>query len=181
MKEIQSDKVSLDVIHSGVGVINESDINLSASAGGVVLGFHTKPDKGVADQANHHSVQVKTYKVIYELVDEVKNAMAGLLDPIDKEVVIGSAEVRELFPLSKGGVIAGCVVSNGRITRGKVRVMRKGKPVFTGEMDSLRRFKEIVDVVRNGMDCGIRVRGFDDFEKGDIIESFNLEQIAQEL
>jgi len=181
LNDIKSDKVSLEVIHAAVGTINESDINLASSSSGVVLGFHTKVDKGVADLAKHHSVQIKTYKVIYELVDEVKDAMAGLLDPISKEVVIGSAEVRELFPLSKGGVIAGCVVNDGRIARGKVRVMRQGRPLFTGETSSLRRFKENVDVVRNGMDCGIRVAGFDDFEKGDVIESFNLEQVAQEL
>ncbi len=181
LNEIESEKVSLEVIHSAVGTINESDINLAASSSGVVLGFHTRVDKAVPDLAKHHGVQIKTYKIIYELVDEVKDAMAGLLDPISEEVVIGSAEVRELFPLSKGGVIAGCVVNDGRISRGKVRVMRNGKSVFAGETESLRRFKENVDVVRNGMDCGIRVHGFDDFEKGDLIESFKLEQVAQEL
>ena len=147
----------------------------------MVLGFHTRVDKAVPDLAKHHGVQIKTYKIIYELVDEVKDAMAGLLDSIAEEVVIGSAEVRELFPLSKGGVIAGCVVSDGRISRGKVRVMRNGKSIFSGETESLRRFKENVDVVRNGMDCGIHVRGFDNFEKGDVIESFKLEQVAQKL
>ena len=181
LNQIESEKVSLEVIHSGVGTINESDINLAASSSGVVLGFHTRVDKAVPELAKHHSVQINTYKVIYELVDEVKDAMAGLLDPISNEVVIGSAEVREIFPLSKSGVIAGCLVNDGRISRGKVRVMRKGKPVFTGETESLRRFKENVDVVRNGMDCGIRVHGFDGFEKGDVIESFKLEQVAQKL
>lgn len=181
LNKIESEKVSLEVIHSAVGTINESDINLAASSNGVVLGFHTRIDKAVPDLAKHHGVQIKTYKIIYELVDEVKDAMAGLLDPIAEEVVIGSAEVRELFPLSKGGVIAGCVVSDGRISRGKVRVMRNGKSIFSGETESLRRFKENVDVVRNGMDCGIHVRGFDGFEKGDVIESFKLEQVAQKL
>jgi translation initiation factor IF-2 len=181
LNQIESEKVSLEVIHSGVGTINESDINLAASSSGVVLGFHTRVDKAVPELAKHHGVQINTYKVIYELVDEVKDAMAGLLDPISNEVVIGSAEVREIFPLSKSGVIAGCLVNDGRINRGKVRVMRKGKLVFTGETESLRRFKENVDVVRNGMDCGIRVHGFDDFEKGDVIESFKLEQVAQKL
>ncbi|MBR90166.1 MAG: translation initiation factor IF-2 [Verrucomicrobiales bacterium] len=181
LNKIESEKVSMEVIHSGVGTINESDVNLAASSAGVILGFHTRIDKAVPDLAKHHGVQIKTYKIIYELVDEVMDAMAGLLDPIAKEVVIGSAEVRELFPLSKGGVIAGCVVSDGRISRGKVRVMRRGKPVHTGETESLRRFKESVDVVRTGMDCGIRVRGFDAYEKGDVIESFKLEQVAQEL
>jgi translation initiation factor IF-2 len=181
LNQIESEKVSLEVIHSGVGTINESDINLAASSSGVVLGFHTRVDKAVPELAKHHGVQINNYKVIYELVDEVKDAMAGLLDPISNEVVIGSAEVREIFPLSKSGVIAGCLVNDGRINRGKVRVMRKGKSVFTGETESLRRFKENVDVVRNGMDCGIRVHGFDDFEKGDVIESFKLEQVAQKL
>ncbi len=181
LRSIKSEKVSMEVIHAAVGTITESDVNLASSGKAVVLGFHTKPDKGVQDSAKHHGVQIKLYKIIYELVDEVKAAMAGLLDPVLKEVVIGSADVRQLFTLSKGNTIAGCAVSSGRIARGKVRVMRRGKELHSGTVHTLRRFKENVDVVRAGMECGIGLSGFDTFEVGDVIESCVTEKVAQEL
>ena len=179
--KVISDKVTVEVIHSAVGTVTDSDALLAAASKAVVLGFHTRVDKGVIDTAKHHGVQIKQYKIIYELVDEVKAAMAGLLDPILKESTIGAAEVRDLFPLSKGGVVAGCVVASGRLVRGKVRVKRRQEMIFEGDILSLRRFKEDVDVVRTGMDCGIRLSGFDAFQTGDLIESFSVEKIAQQL
>ncbi len=181
LRDIKSEKVSMEVIHAAVGAVNESDINLASSSKAVILGFHTKTDKGVQDSAKHHSVQIKLYKIIYELVDEVKASMAGLLDPILKEVVIGSADVRTLFTLSQGTVVAGCLVQSGRIARGKVRVMRRGKEVFAGTTLTIRRFKDAVDVVRAGMECGIQLSGFNAFETGDVIESCQTEKVAQEL
>ena len=179
--KIESDKVSLDVIHSAVGTVSESDVNLAASSQGVVLGFHTRVDKGAPEIAKHHGVQIKQYKIIYELVDEVMDAMAGLLDPDEKQVVIGAAEVRQLFPLSKGGVVAGCMVTDGRINRSKVRVMRGDKELHAGKVGTLRRFKDNVDVVRSGMECGIRVEGFDDYQEGDRIEAITTEKVAAKL
>ncbi|MSR66727.1 MAG: translation initiation factor IF-2, partial [Pedosphaera sp.] len=179
--KILSEKVIIEVIHSAVGTVTDSDVLLGAASKAIVLGFHTRVDKGVINTAKHHGVQIKQYKIIYELVDEVKLAMAGLLDPILKESTIGQAEVRDLFPLSKGGVVAGCVVASGRVSRGKVRVKRRQEVLFEGEILSLRRFKEDVDVVRTGMDCGIRLVGFDAFQTGDFIESFSVEKIAQQL
>ena len=179
--KIESDKVKLEVIHSAVGTVSESDVNLAASSGAVILGFHTRIDKGAPDIAKHHGVQIKPYKIIYELIDEVKDAMAGLLDPLEKQVVIGTAEVRQLFPLSKGGVVAGCMVTDGRINRGQVRVMRKDKALHTGKVHTLRRFKDNVDVVRKDMECGIRVNGFDDYQEGDLIQSITTEKIAATL
>jgi translation initiation factor IF-2 len=179
--KIESDKVSLDVIHSAVGTVSESDVNLAASSQGVVLGFHTRVDKSAPEIAKHHGVQIKQYKIIYELVDEVKDAMAGLLDPDEKQVVIGAAEVRQLFPLSKGGVVAGCMVTDGRINRTKVRVMRGDKELHAGKVGTLRRFKDNVDVVRSGMECGIRVEGFDDYQEGDRIEAITTEKVAAKL
>ena len=181
LDKIESDKVNLEVIHSAVGTVSESDINLAASASAVVIGFHTRVDKGAPDVAKHHGVQIKQYKIIYELIDEVKDAMAGLLDPEEKQVVIGTAEVRQLFPLSKGGTVAGCMVTGGRINRGQVRVMRKDKALHTGKVHTLRRFKDNVDVVRKDMECGIRVNGFDDYQEGDLIQSITTEQIAATL
>ena len=179
--KIESDKVSLEVIHNAVGTVSESDVNLAASSAAVILGFHTRVDKGAPDVAKHHGVQIKQYKIIYELIDEVKDAMAGLLEPEEKQVVIGTAEVRQLFPLSKGGTVAGCMVTDGRINRGEVRVMRGNKQLHTGRMNTLRRFKDNVEVVRSGMECGIRVDGFNDYQEGDLIQAVSIEKIAATL
>jgi translation initiation factor IF-2 len=181
LKEIKSDKVSLEVIHSAVGTITKEDIMLASAGKGVVLGFHTRIDIGVADLAKGEGVQIKLYAIIYELIDQVKDAMAGLLDPIYKEVVTGSAEVRRIFELSKGGNVAGCMVTGGRIARGKVRVQRKGALVYEGVTQSLRRFQDEVNEVRAGMECGIRIDGYNDFEPGDIIECYTVEREAQKL
>tara|TARA_Y100000589_G_C27151383_1_gene629082 strand:+ start:27 stop:1526 length:1500 start_codon:yes stop_codon:yes gene_type:complete len=181
LSKIESEKVVLEVIHSAVGTVTESDVHLAAGSQAVVLGFHTRVDKTAPDAAKAHGVQIKQYKIIYELIDEVKDAMAGLLEPIEKTVVIGTAEVRQLFPLSKGGNVAGCMVTDGHIKRGNVRVMRGNKELHTGPIHTLRRFKDNVDVVRSGMDCGIRVDGYENYEEGDIIQSVTTEKIAATL
>ena len=181
LKKIDSSKVSIDITLHGVGTITENDINLAAASKGVVLGFHTRIDTGVADKAKHQGVQIKLYTIIYELVDEVKNGMAGLLDPIEREIVIGSAEVRKLFALSKGGNVAGCSVASGRVLKGKVRVMRRKSLIYEGNTLSLRRFQDEVTEVRAGMECGIRIDGFNDFLIGDLIESYTVERVAQKL
>ncbi len=181
LSKIESEKVVLEVIHSAVGTVTESDVHLAAGSQAVVLGFHTRIDKTAPDAAKTHGVQIKQYKIIYELIDEVKDAMAGLLEPIEKTVVIGTAEVRQLFPLSKGGNVAGCMVTDGHIKRGNVRVMRGNKELHTGPIHTLRRFKDNVDVVRSGMDCGIRVDGYENYEEGDIIQSVTTEKIAATL
>ncbi|MDP6905350.1 MAG: translation initiation factor IF-2 [Verrucomicrobiota bacterium] len=181
LSKIESEKVSLEVIHHAVGTVTESDVHLAAGSQAVILGFHTRVDKTAPDAAKQHGVQIKQYKIIYELIDEIKDAMAGLLDPIEKTVVIGTAEVRQLFPLSKGGNVAGCMVTDGHIKRGNVRVMRGDKEIFTGPIHTLRRFKDNVDVVRSGMDCGIRVDGYDEYEEGDLIQAVTTEQVAATL
>ncbi len=181
LSKIESEKVSLEVIHHAVGTVTESDVHLAAGSQAVILGFHTRVDKTAPDAAKQHGVQIKQYKIIYELIDEIKDAMAGLLDPIEKIIVIGTAEVRQLFPLSKGGNVAGCMVTDGHIKRGNVRVMRGDKEIFTGPIHTLRRFKDNVDVVRSGMDCGIRVDGYDEYEEGDLIQAVTTEQVAATL
>src|SRR5690606_29883251 len=125
LKKIDASKVALEIIHSAVGTITESDVVLASASKAIVLGFHTRIDNGVSDAAKREGVQIKLYAIIYELIDQVKEAMAGLLDPLIKEIVIGSAEVRKIFTLSKGGNVAGCVVSSGRLVKGKMRVMRR--------------------------------------------------------
>ncbi|MBC8003355.1 MAG: translation initiation factor IF-2 [Opitutaceae bacterium] len=181
LKKIESDKVSLEVIHSAVGTITESDVLLASASSAIVLGFHTRIDSSASEVAKREGVQIKLYAIIYELIDHVKEAMAGLLDPIIKEIVAGSAEVRKIFELSKGGSVAGCAVNSGRIVRGKVRVMRKKNLVFEGVTQSLRRFQDEVNEVRAGMECGIRIDGFNEFQIGDLIECYVTEKIAPKL
>ena len=183
LKKIESNKVSLDIIHSAVGTITGSDVVLASASkpGAIILGFHTRIDNGVSDAAKREGVQIKLYAIIYELIDQVKEAMAGLLDPLIKEVVIGSAEVRKIFGLSKGGNVAGCVVQSGRLVKGKMRVMRRKGLIYEGVSLTLRRFQDDVNEVRAGMECGIRLDGFDDYQPGDLIECYTLEKVPQKL
>lgn len=181
LKKIESDKVTLEIIHSDVGAISESDVVLASASHGIVLGFHTRVDSTAAEKAKHEGVQIKLYAIIYELIDEVKDAMAGLLDPLNKEVVVGSAEVRQVFELSKGLPVAGSMVISGRIVRGKVRVRRRKDVIYEGVTQSLRRFQDEVNEVRAGMECGIRIEGFGEIQVGDTIECYSIEKVVQKL
>jgi len=181
LKKIESGKVALEIIHSAVGTITESDVLLASASKGVILGFHTRIDASVPDVAKREGVQIKLYSIIYELIDQVKEAMAGLLDPVLKEVVVGTAEVRKVFDLSKGGYVAGCVISNGRVVKGKIRIRRRKDVLFEGHIQSLRRFQDEVNEVRAGMECGIRIDGYNDFQPGDVIESYTTEKVAAKL
>lgn len=181
LKKIETAKVSLEVIHSAVGTITESDVMLASASNAIILGFHTRVDSTAAELAKREGVQIKLYSIIYELVDEVKEAMAGLLEPILKEVITGQAEVRQIFTLSKGGNVAGCAVTTGRITRGKVRIVRRKNAIYEGGTQSLRRFQDEVNEVRAGLECGIRVDGFNEFQTGDVIECYAVEKVAQKL
>jgi translation initiation factor IF-2 len=181
LKKIESDKVSLEIIHSAVGTITESDVALASASRAVILGFHTRVDSGVADKAKHEGVQIKLYAIIYELIDQVKEAMAGLLEPILKDLTVGVAEVRKIFELSKGAPVAGCMVTSGRIVKGKVRIRRRKEIIYEGITQSLRRFQDEVNEVRAGMECGIRIEGFSEFQTGDNIECYAIEKVAQKL
>ena len=181
LHKIESDKVSLEIIHSDVGAITENDVALASASSGVILGFHTRVDSTAAEKAKREGVQIKLYAIIYELIDQVKEAMAGLLDPVAKDTIVGSAEVRKIFELSKGVPVAGCMVSNGRIVRGKVRIRRRKDIIYEGVTQSLRRFQDEVNEVRAGMECGIRIEGFGDFQVGDAIECYTIEKIAAKL
>jgi translation initiation factor IF-2 len=178
LKKIEGGLVSLEVIHSAVGTITESDVLLASASSAIILGFHTRIDVGVADLAKREGAQIKLYSIIYELIDQVKEAMAGLLEPDIKEVIIGAAEVRKIFELSKGGNVAGCMVSNGRIVRGKARVLRRKGLIYEGIIQTLRRFQDEVNEVRAGMECGIRIEGFNEMQVGDAIECYTTEKVA---
>jgi len=181
LREIKSQKVSLEVVHSAVGAINVSDVNLARGSKAVILAFHTRVDNNAAEEAKHHAVEIRLYAIIYELIDQVKEAMAGLLDPLLKDVVVGQAEVRKIFDLSKGGRVAGCAVTTGRLVRGKMRLRRRGNLVYEGVSLTLKRFQDEVNEVRSGMECGVRLDGFDDYQEGDLIECYSVEKIAAKL
>ena len=181
LRKIETNKVALDIVHYAVGTVTESDVDLAGASKCVILGFHTRIDSGTNEKAKQFAVQIKLYAIIYELIDEVKEAMAGLLPPTLKDVVVGSAEVRQIFELSKGGAVAGCSVTLGRIVKGKVRVMRKKNLLYEGVTLSLRRFQDEVNEVRSGLECGIRIDGFNEFQLGDAIECYAVEKLKQAL
>jgi len=179
--EIKAKQIDLDVIHAAVGPISESDILLATASDAIVVGFGVKTENSAATAAKREGVQIKLYSIIYELIDQIKEAMAGLLEPEVRETVIGHAEVRQVFDLTKG-TVAGCMVTDGRILRtARARVLRRKQPIYDGGLSTLRRFKDDVKEVRNGLECGIKLGNFDEYEPGDIIECYTLEKVAQKL
>ena len=181
LKQIESKKVDLEMIHSAVGPISESDILLASASAAVVVGFNVKVETMAVPAAKREGVQIKLYSIIYELLDQIKDAMAGLLEPELRETVIGHAEVKQIFQLSKG-IVAGCLVTDGRIARtARARVVRKRQPVYDGGISTLRRFQDDVKEVRSGLECGVKLGDFSEYQVGDVIECYQLEQIAQKL
>ena len=175
-------KVKVEVIHTAVGPITESDVLLSTASKALIIGFQVKVDPTAAEAAKREGVQIQLFRIIYEIMDKLQEIMAGLLDPDTKLVSLGQAEVKQVFEVSKGGTVAGCIVSHGRIERrSRVRVVRNRNVLFEGGLGSLRRFQDDVNEVRTGLECGIRVENFNDFEPGDIIEAFQVEKTAQKL
>ncbi|MCB0351187.1 MAG: translation initiation factor IF-2 [Bdellovibrionales bacterium] len=182
LEKAATSEVKVKVIHANVGGITETDILLASTSGGIVLGFNVRPDTSAIRVAKERNVDVKTYTIIYELLDDVKKAMGGLLQPTLKEVVNGRAEVREVFGVPKVGNIAGCTVTDGKITRAdQCRLLREGVIIYTGKFSSLKRFKDDVREVANGFECGIGIENFNDIKVGDQIEAFVIEKIAREL
>ncbi|HVL67345.1 MAG TPA: translation initiation factor IF-2 [Vicinamibacterales bacterium] len=181
LTKLSDDKVKIRIIHSGVGAINESDVLLATASNAIIIGFNVRPDRNAADVAERENVDIRMHSVIYNVVDEMKKAMAGLLDPTFKEVRIGAAQVRETFRTPKFGTIAGCMVTEGRITRSgdaQARLIRDGVVVHEGRIGSLRRFKDDVSEVKSGFECGIGFDKFNDIKVGDVIEVFVNERVA---
>jgi translation initiation factor IF-2 len=182
LAQLGTGEVRVEVIHRGVGAVTESDVLLAKAAGAIILGFHVRPDANARAAAEREGVDVRTYRVIYEAVDDVRNALEGLLKPEEKETVLGEAEVLQTFKIGKVGTIAGCIVRTGTMQRGaKVRVVRDGVPVYTGQLSSLKRFKDDVREVREGLECGIGIENFNDVKVGDRIEAFRVEVVKRTL
>ncbi len=182
LNDIKSDKVKLEVISDGVGQITKNDVDFAATAGASIVAFNVKQENGVAGVAKHKGVEFITHNIIYELINRVRDAMKNLLDPELKENKLGAAEVRALFNVSKGGKVAGCMVTEGIIKRDKfARVFRKGKEISKGRVSDLKRFKDDVTEVRAGYECGISLNNFNEFEPQDIIECFEILEIRPDL
>jgi len=175
-------EVQVRVIRQAVGQITESDVLLAAASGAIIIGFHVRPDAKVREAAERERVQIRLYDIIYKAVEDVRAALEGMLKPELQEVVLGAAEIREVFKLSKAGTVAGCMVTSGSIPRtAKVRLLRAGVPVWAGRIDALKRFKDDVREVQSGFECGISLEGYNDIKVGDVIEAFKIEELARTL
>jgi len=184
LSKLSEERVKVRIIHSGVGAINESDVLLATASKAIIIGFNVKPDRSAAEVAEREDVEIRHHTIIYHVTDEIKKAMTGLLEPTLREARIGAAAVQQIFRSPKVGTVAGCMVTEGRITRAgdaQARLSRGGKVLWTGRISSLRRFKDDASEVKSGMECGISLDRYNDVEVGDMIEVFHVEKIAQTL
>jgi translation initiation factor IF-2 len=180
LEKLSTDDVKVRVIHGAVGAITETDITLSTASNAIVIGFNVRPDNNALIAAEREKVDVKTYRVIYDAIEDVKSAMIGMLEPEYKEVVLGSAEVRQIYKLSSVGTIAGCYVLNGKLVRNAdIRIVRDGIVILESKLSSLKRFKDDVKEVNAGYECGLSVEKFNDLKEGDVIEAFTMEAVVR--
>ncbi|QGP93266.1 Elongation factor 4 [Neomoorella glycerini] len=182
LEQLSTSEVKVNIIHGGVGAITETDVMLAAASKAIIIGFNVRPDANARKAAEEAGVEIRLYRVIYEIIDEVKAAMTGLLEPVKREVVLGRAEVRATFKVPKVGTVAGCLVTDGKIqNRALARVIRDGVVVFEGRIDSLKRFKDDVREVAQGYECGIGLEKYNDIKEGDVIEAYMIEEVKREL
>jgi translation initiation factor IF-2 len=182
LTKLSADEVKVNIVHAGVGAITESDVNLALASNAVIIGFNTRADTMARKLVAAHGIELRYYNVIYEAVDEVKAALSGMLTPDKKESTIGMVEIRQVFKISKVGTVAGCYVLEGVVRRGSlVRVLRDNVVIHSGELDSLKRFKDDVREVKGGFECGLSVKNFDDLKVGDQLEVYEVVEIARTL
>ncbi|MFZ9243720.1 MAG: translation initiation factor IF-2 [Burkholderiaceae bacterium] len=182
LQKLSTDEVRVQVVHAAVGAITESDINLATASKGVIIGFNVRADQASKKLAEANGVELRYYNIIYDAVDDVKNAMQGMLAPEKKEVALGLVEIRQVFKVSRLGNIAGCMVLEGLIRRGaRIRLLRENVVIWEGELDSLKRFKDDAKEVKEGFECGLTLKGYDDIQEGDQLEVFEIQEIARTL
>jgi len=182
LQKLSTQEITLNIVHRGVGGINESDVMLAAASNAIIIGFNVRPEASAEELAEKEGVDIHTYRIIYEAVEETKKAMEGLLEPEFKEIPLGRAEVRRTFRIPKVGMVAGCSVAKGKISRqSKVRLLRDNIIIYEGKISSLKRFKDDVREVESGFECGVALEGFNDIKENDILEAFTLEKIARKL
>ncbi|RZJ63216.1 MAG: translation initiation factor IF-2, partial [Flavobacterium sp.] len=180
--KLSTEEIQVNIIHKGVGAITETDVNLASASDAIIIGFNVRPSQSAKTLADKEEIDIRNYSIIYDAIDDLKDAMEGMLSPEIKEEITGTAEIRELFKISKVGTIAGCMVTDGKIFRSsRIRIIREGVVIFTGELTALKRFKDDVKEVSKGYDCGIQVKGYNDIEINDLIEAFQEVQVKKKL
>jgi translation initiation factor IF-2 len=182
LSRLSNEEVKVNVVHSGVGAITESDVNLALASKSVIIGFNTRADVAARRLAESQGVDIRYYNIIYDAVDEVKAALSGMLAPEKKESVLGLVEIRQIYKISKVGTVAGCMVLEGLIKRGaRVRLLRDNVVIFDGELDTLKRFKDDVREVKAGFECGLSLKNFNDIKEGDQLEAYEVLEVARTL
>jgi len=182
LEQLSTSEVKIKFIHIGIGDINAADVILAGVANAIIVGFHVDIGLKAKEELEKQDIDVRIYRIIYDAVNDLKKALSGLLEPRVKKVFLGRVEVRQVFKLSKSGMVAGCFVQKGRIHRkAKVSIIRNGEEVFAGDMESLKRFKDDVREVKEGFECGITIKNYDKLQAGDIIEAYELERIERSL
>jgi translation initiation factor IF-2 len=182
LQKLSTEEVKVQLVYAAVGGISESDINLAIASKAVVIGFNVRADAGARKLAENNGIDIRYYNIIYDAVDELKAAMSGMLAPEKKEEVIGSAEIRTVFVASKIGTVAGCMVTSGMVTRSShFRLLRDNVVIYTGELESLKRVKDDVREVKEGFECGIKLKGYNDIKEGDQLEFFEVKEVARTL
>ncbi|HEY8904819.1 MAG TPA: translation initiation factor IF-2, partial [Rhodoferax sp.] len=180
--KLSTDEIKVQLVYTAVGGISESDVNLAIAAKAVIIGFNTRADAGARKLAENNGVDIRYYDIIYDAVDDLKLAMSGMLTPDKKEEIIGTAEIRQIFKVSKIGSIAGCMVTSGVVRRSaRLRLLRQNTVVYTGELESLKRFKDDAKEVREGFDCGLNIKNYNDIQEGDVLEFFEIREVARTL
>ena len=180
--KLSKDNFDVNIIHKAVGQISESDIMLAAASNAIIVGFQVRPSSHARKIAEKEEIEIRLYSIIYDAINEIKDAMEGMLSPTLKESITGSAEIRETFKITKVGTIAGCMVTDGKIfKKSKIRVIRDGIVIYTGELGSLKRFKDDVKEVTSGYECGLNIDKFNDIKVGDIVEAFEEIEVKQTL
>jgi translation initiation factor IF-2 len=180
--KLSTEEIQINIIHKGVGAITETDVMLASASDAIIIGFNVRPAGNARQLADKEEIDIRNYSIIYDAIDDLKDAMEGMLSPVMKEEITGTAEIRETFKISKIGTIAGCMVTDGKIFRNsKIRIIREGVVVFTGELTALKRFKDDVKDVSKGYDCGIQIKNYNDIEQLDIIEAFQEVEVKKKL
>ena len=179
LSKIKNDEIKVNIVHSAVGGINETDIALARASNALVIGFNVRANQGARSAAKRDGVDIRYYSIIYDVADDIKKVVEGMLTPEEHEKIIGYAEVRQVISISKIGKIAGCMVTEGMIKRGaKVRLLRNDTVIYTGDLEQLKRMKDDVREVKESFECGVKLAKFDDIKEGDIVECFEMEQTA---
>lgn len=181
-QKLSTEEIQVNIIHKGVGAITESDVLLASASDAIVIGFNVRPMGTARQLAEKEEIDIRSYSIIYDAINDLKDAMEGMLSPEFKEEITGNAEIRETFKISKIGTIAGCMVTDGKILRNSgVRIIREGVVIYTGSLESLKRFKDDVKEVSKGYDCGLQIKGFNDIKEGDVVEGYQEVAVKKKL